>query len=96
VRRVGHNFLYPPFDNVKMRQAVLMVANQADIMTAYVGEPKNWKLCPSFFTCDTPMANDAGSAALTGPRDFEKAKKLVAEAGYKGEKSSCSTASTSR
>src|SRR5438034_13913 len=45
------NFLYPPFDNVKMRQAVLMVTSQPDIMTAYVGDPKNWKTCPSFFTC---------------------------------------------
>ena len=32
------------------------------------------------------MANDAGSVALTGKRDFDKAKKLIAEAGYKGEK----------
>ncbi len=80
------NHLYPPFDNVKMRQAVLMVANQADFMTAYVGDPKNWKLCPSFFTCGTPMAGNAGSAALSGKRDFDAAKKLIAEAGYKGEK----------
>jgi peptide/nickel transport system substrate-binding protein len=54
------NHLYPPFDNVKMRQAVLMVANQADFMTAYVGDQKNWKLCPSFFTCGTPMAGYKG------------------------------------
>jgi peptide/nickel transport system substrate-binding protein len=80
------NHLYPPFDNVKMRQAVMMVTNQADMMTAYVGDPKNWKLCPSFFTCGTPMASNAGSAALSGKRDFDAAKKLVAEAGYKGEK----------
>src|SRR5262249_55334515 len=40
------NFLYPPFDNIKMRQAVMMVTSQADIMTAFVGDPKNWKLCP--------------------------------------------------
>src|SRR5271156_3761614 len=33
------NHLHPPFDNVKMRQAVLMVANQADFMTAFVGDP---------------------------------------------------------
>jgi peptide/nickel transport system substrate-binding protein len=83
---VKFNHLLPPFDNVKMRQAVLAVASQADFLTALAGDQKNWHLCPSFFTCGTPMANDAGSAALTGPRDFEKAKKLVAEAGYKGEK----------
>jgi len=79
------NFLYPPFDNVKMRQAVLMVTSQPDIMTAYVGDPKNWKTCPSFFTCGTPMASNVGSEALSGKRDYEAAKKLVAEAGYKGE-----------
>jgi peptide/nickel transport system substrate-binding protein len=80
------NHLYPPFDNVKMRQAVLMVASQADFMTSYVGDPKNWQVCPSFFTCGTPMASKAGSEALTSKRDFDAAKKLVAEAGYKGEK----------
>lgn len=83
---VRFNWLYPPFDNVKMRQAVLMVANQADFMTAFVGDQKNWKPCPSFFTCGTPMASTAGSAALSGKRDFAAAKKLIAEAGYKGEK----------
>ena len=80
------NHLWPPFDNVKMRQAVLAVASQADFMTAIAGDPKNWQACPSFFTCGTPMESKAGSEALTGKRDFDKAKKLIAEAGYKGEK----------
>ncbi len=80
------NWLYPPFDNVKMRQAVQMVANQADFMTAFVGDPKYWKVCPSVFTCGTPMASNAGSEVLSGKRDFDAAKKLIAEAGYKGEK----------
>jgi peptide/nickel transport system substrate-binding protein len=80
------NHLHPPFDNVKMRQAVLAVANQVDFMVAYAGDPQNWKLCPSFFTCGTPMASDAGTSAQTGKRDFDKARKLIAEAGYKGEK----------
>jgi len=80
------NHLIPPFDNVKMRQAVLIVANQADFMSAYAGPPENWKVCPSYFTCGTSMSNDAGSAALAGKRDFDTAKQLIAEAGYKGEK----------
>jgi peptide/nickel transport system substrate-binding protein len=79
------NHLRPPFDNVKMRQAVLAVADQADFMTVFAGDPKNWKVCPSFFTCGTPMASEVGSTALTGKRDFDRAKKLIAEAGYKGE-----------
>jgi peptide/nickel transport system substrate-binding protein len=80
------NHLHPPFDNVKMRQAVLAVADQTEFMAAVAGDPRNWKTCASYFTCGTPMASDAGSAVLTGKRDFDKAKKLIAEAGYKGEK----------
>jgi peptide/nickel transport system substrate-binding protein len=80
------NHLQPPFDNVKMRQAVLAVADQADFMTAYAGDPQNWKVCASFFTCGTSMASDSGSNVLTGKRDFDKAKQLIADAGYKGEK----------
>jgi peptide/nickel transport system substrate-binding protein len=83
---VKFNHLLPPFDNVKMRQAILAVADQSDFLSALAGDKKNWDLCPSFFTCGGPMANDAGSEALTGKRDFDKAKKLIAEAGYKGEK----------
>jgi peptide/nickel transport system substrate-binding protein len=80
------NWLYPPFDNVKMRQAVLMVASQPDFMTAFVGDKQNWDVCPSFFTCGGPMASNAGSEALTGKRDYDKAKQLIEEAGYNGEK----------
>ncbi len=80
------NWLHPPFDNVKMRQAVLMVSSQADFMTAFVGDQANWDVCASFFTCGGPMANKAGSEVMTGKPDFDKAKQLVKEAGYKGEK----------
>jgi peptide/nickel transport system substrate-binding protein len=83
---IRFNQLYPPFDNVKMRQAVLAVTDQMDFMTALAGEKKYWRTCPSFFTCGTPMSSVAGATALTGKRDFDKAKQLVAEAGYKGEK----------
>jgi len=80
------NWLHPPFDNIKMRQAVLMVVSQADFLAAFVGDPANWDLCPSFFTCGGPMANNAGSEALTGERNYDKARQLIKEAGYKGEK----------
>jgi peptide/nickel transport system substrate-binding protein len=82
---VRFNWLYPPFDNVKIRQAVMMVASQPDYMTAFVGNKKNWDVCASFFTCGGPMANNAGSTALTGKRDYEGAKQLIKQAGYKDE-----------
>jgi peptide/nickel transport system substrate-binding protein len=83
---VRFNWLHPPFDNVKMRQAVMMVASQADYMTAFVGGKENWNECPGFFTCGGPMASKAGSEAIAGKRDYDKAKQLIKEAGYKGEK----------
>ncbi|HVL56888.1 MAG TPA: ABC transporter substrate-binding protein [Burkholderiaceae bacterium] len=80
------NHLHPPFNNPKMRQAVAAVLDQQDYAIAIAGDPKNGKPCPSFFTCGTPMASTAGADVLTGKRDVDKAKQLVKEAGYKGEK----------
>ena len=34
------NFLYPPFDNVKVRRAALLAMNQKDVLDALVGNPK--------------------------------------------------------
>jgi peptide/nickel transport system substrate-binding protein len=83
---IRFNHLQPPFNNAKLRQAVLAVVNQEDYMLAIAGDAKNGKLCPSFFTCGSPFSSTAGSEALTGERDFEKAKQLIKESGYNGEK----------
>ena len=64
------NQLQAPFNNLKMRQAMLLVVNQADFITALAGDPKHWNECASFFTCGGPMANEDGSQILIGPRDF--------------------------
>ncbi len=84
VLRFNHEL--PPFDNPKMRQAVEWVIDQKEIMTALAGDKKYWKTCYSYFSCGTPLANDAANAPLAGKRDVEKAKALVKEAGYAGEK----------
>jgi peptide/nickel transport system substrate-binding protein len=86
------NHLQPPFDNVKMRQAVLAVADQREYMTALAGPQENWNTCFSFYACGTPAASEIGAAALSSPRDWDKAKRLIAEAGYKGEKINLLTA----
>ena len=80
------NQLYPPFNNIKMRQAVLAVVDQRDYMAAIAGDPSNWRTCPSVYACDWEMPDPPGGEALSGPRDYDKAKKLIAEAGYKGER----------
>ncbi|MGA7263078.1 MAG: ABC transporter substrate-binding protein [Stellaceae bacterium] len=78
------NWLLPPFDNVKMRQAVLQVVNQSDYMAAMAGDPENWRTCYSVYAC-LGYEETRGSEALSGPRDYDMAKKLVAKAGYHGE-----------
>jgi peptide/nickel transport system substrate-binding protein len=80
------NQLQPPFDDVRMRQALLYAVNQAEYMTAVAGDAQYWRRCYSFFACRGPMASDAGAAPLRGPRDLAKAKELIAAAGYHGEK----------
>jgi peptide/nickel transport system substrate-binding protein len=80
------NHLQPPFNNQKMRQALLYVVNQPDYAIGIAGDAKNGHPCYSFFTCGTMLASESGAEVLKGKRDFEKAKALIREAGYKGEK----------
>jgi len=83
---IRFNFLLPPFDNEKMRQALLYVVNQQDYVIGIAGNAKNGHPCYSYFTCGTPLSSEVGAEPLKGKRNLEKAKQLVKEAGYKGEK----------
>jgi peptide/nickel transport system substrate-binding protein len=80
------NSLNPPFNNEKMRQALAYVVNQKDYLLAIAGDEKNGHTCYSFYTCGTPLSSEIGSEALKGKRDFDRAKKLIQESGYKGDK----------
>ncbi|MDB5374589.1 MAG: extracellular solute-binding protein family 5 [Belnapia sp.] len=77
------NHLHPPFNDKKMRQAILPAVNQADYMASVVGpDPSLFSTELGAFTPGTPLANDAGMEVLTGPRSFDRAKALLKEAGY--------------
>src|ERR1700732_4458963 len=78
------NFLYPPFDNVKVRRAALMAMNQKDVLDALVGNPEYYKICGAFFVCGTPLATEEGSESLIKGSGMAEAKKLLAESGYDG------------
>jgi peptide/nickel transport system substrate-binding protein len=80
------NHLHPPFNDVRARRAVQIALNQEDYMRAVVGDDETlWKTVPGYFTPDTPLYTEAGGEPLKGKRDFELAKKLLAESGYKNE-----------
>jgi len=80
------NFLQPPFNNQKMREAVLRVLNQHDYVLGIAGDEKNGHTCYSFYACGTPLATEVGAEPLKGKRDFDRARKLIRESGYNGEK----------
>jgi peptide/nickel transport system substrate-binding protein len=83
---IRFNFMYPPFNNPKMRQALLYAVDQNDYVLGIAGDPKNGHTCYSYFTCGTPLASEIGAEPMKGKRDLAKAKELIKEAGYKGEK----------
>jgi peptide/nickel transport system substrate-binding protein len=83
---IRFNFLHPPFNNQKLRQALLYAVDQNDYVLGIAGDVKNGRTCYSYFTCGTPLSSEVGAEPMKGKRDFEKAKQLVKESGYKGEK----------
>jgi peptide/nickel transport system substrate-binding protein len=83
---LAFNHLHPPFDNPKLRRALLPAIDQRAFIQSIVGEQEEYGRVPAgFYTEGTPMANKAGMETLTGPRDLSLARKLIAESGYKGE-----------
>ncbi len=81
------NFLHPPFDNPAMRRALLPAIDQQAFMQAAIGtDPALYHVPAGVFTPGTPLANDAGLEVLTRPRDLEAARRMLREAGYKGER----------
>ncbi|MFC3615353.1 ABC transporter substrate-binding protein [Lutimaribacter marinistellae] len=78
------NVLHPPFDNPKMRQALLYAFNQEDFVQAVVGDPEYYQLCKALFGCGMPFESTAGMDGIL-ESNFEKARELIAESGYDGE-----------
>ena len=88
---IGHqygyrmNFLHPPFDNKLVRQAAMHAIGQRAVLKAQYGDAENHQLCGAIFGCGTTYESDV-MADLPIDADPEKARALLAEAGYKGEK----------
>ncbi|MGL5736193.1 MAG: ABC transporter substrate-binding protein [Beijerinckiaceae bacterium] len=78
------NFLHPPFNNVKARQAMLHLIHPTEVMKATFGNEKYFRGCHSLFGMGTPMENDANIGWYTGKQNFDKARQLIKESGYDG------------
>jgi peptide/nickel transport system substrate-binding protein len=77
------NVLTKPFDNAKVRQAVLYGLSQKEFLDANVGNPEYYKECKSVFPCGSPLESTKGwEDKLSG--NIAKAKEIMATSGYDG------------
>ena len=70
---------------VKMREAFLTALDMGPILAAGYGDEAFWRLDPSIMLKEQIWWSDVGKEKYN-QGDIEKAKKLLEEAGYKGEK----------
>jgi peptide/nickel transport system substrate-binding protein len=78
------NFLYPPFDNQKIRQAALEAISQKPVLAAVAGSPDYYKACGAILGCGTTYGKETGASSLTSGDGLKRAKQLLSEAGYDG------------
>ena len=77
------NTLHPPFNNAKVRQAVMIAFNQEDFLKAVIGDPTYYKVCHSLFPCGSPLESTRGMDGFLDS-NFARANALLKEAGYDG------------
>ena len=78
------NSTHAPFNDPRGRLALAYIINQADVMAGGVGDRQWWKECRSYFVCGGPYGTTAGTEDFGV--NIPKAKQLLADAGYRGEK----------
>jgi peptide/nickel transport system substrate-binding protein len=77
------NHLHKPFDNPKVRQAVIAAFSQEAFLRAQVGVKDLYKPCGSIFICGSPYGSLAGSD-LQMKSNMRKAQELLKASGYDG------------
>lgn len=79
------NHLNPPFNDVRVRRAVLTALKQDDYMRAVTGnDPTAYRQCRALFPCGTPFGTEIGVSVMKG--DLEAGKRMLHDAGYAGQK----------
>ena len=79
------NHLNPPFNDVRVRRAVLVAVKQDDYMLAVTGgDTTAYQDCKALFPCGTPFGTQKGASVMQG--DLDAGRKLLKEAGYAGQK----------
>jgi peptide/nickel transport system substrate-binding protein len=81
------NLRRPPFDNPRLRRAVLLGLDQREFLQAVVGDyPDLVNPGVGWFTPGTPLATTAGIDTLVKGPDMDAARRAVRESGYDGQR----------
>jgi peptide/nickel transport system substrate-binding protein len=83
---VALNHAQPPFNNLKVRQALQFALDQSEIVAVH-GLPDGMFLanCGATTMCGTRYSSDAGSEPVRSP-SLERAQALLRESGYNNER----------
>jgi peptide/nickel transport system substrate-binding protein len=80
------NHQQPPFNDARARRALLYLVNQQDNLNAVgIRASEQVPYCPAYFLCGTPLESSAGAVGLR-QADIPRARALLQEAGYAGQK----------
>jgi peptide/nickel transport system substrate-binding protein len=77
------NWLHPPFNGKKARQALLYMMDQVTYLHWPIGQPQYYQPCYSVFACGGPYATTIGAKPMK-EHGLSKARQLVEESGYDG------------
>jgi peptide/nickel transport system substrate-binding protein len=79
------NCLRPPFDDVRLRRAVMRAVVQEDYLrAAYGDDTSTWTTCPSLWPRHTPYFSEEDATLMPGNLDAGRA--ALKDAGYAGQK----------
>jgi peptide/nickel transport system substrate-binding protein len=78
------NWLHPPFNNKKARQALLHMMDQVTYLAWAVGQSQYYRACYSVFACGGPYETRTGAEPIM-EHNLTTAQRLVKESGYYGQ-----------
>jgi peptide/nickel transport system substrate-binding protein len=87
ISQLRPNHLIAPTSNVKLRRAIMAAINQKEVMQAVMGDDsENYSVPQGFMVTGKPEVDQAGIEAVSRRHTPDELKKMLADAGYQGEK----------
>jgi peptide/nickel transport system substrate-binding protein len=81
------NMVIPPFNNAKLRRAVLMAVDQDDFMRPITAnDPSDYRTCYAMIPCGLPHSHELAADLMKPPKDLARSRQAVKDAGYAGER----------